>query len=169
MHDAYSENSKEMPTKSDVDGNESEENEEADSLARGGRLVERLANFDARTNRMRGDWYMEFSDVRRGSFLPRAGRKKQKAGDTEDQSTQKGRGRPSKSRPSWHTLNPTSVIFLHWVGFDPRSALSPPNEETTHALAFLSYDFFGKLVEKVCRFSNNICSLFVSILDLTLV
>jgi hypothetical protein len=41
------------------------------------------------------------------------------------------------------------MIFLHWVGFDPTSALSPPNEETTQALAFLAHDFFGKIVEKV--------------------
>jgi hypothetical protein len=151
MHDAYSENSKELPTKSEFDDNANEDEEEAEATGESssGRLLERLANFDARTNRMRGDWYMKFSDVRRGSFLPRSGYRKQKSGDAaESQPTKKGRGRPSKNRPSWHTLHPTSVIFLHWVGFDPQSALSPPNEETTHALAFLAYDFFGKIVEK---------------------
>ena len=63
----------------------------------------------------------------------------------------RGRGRPARSRTSWNSLHPTSVIFLHWIGFDPKSALSPPNEKTTQAMAFLAYDFFGKIIEKVRR------------------
>ena len=63
----------------------------------------------------------------------------------------KKRGRPNK-RTNWQNLHHSSVVFLHWIGFDQRSALSPPNEETTQALGFLAYDFFGKIVEKVGSF-----------------
>merc|ERR1711957_681152 len=40
------------------------------------------------------------------------------------------------------------VQFLHWLGFDPRSSLPPPCPQTAEALAFLGYDFMGKIVEK---------------------
>ena len=36
-----------------------------------GHLHERLAQFDLRTDRMAEDWYFQFSEVRKGSFLPR--------------------------------------------------------------------------------------------------
>ena len=116
------------------------------------RLVERLSQFDARTNKMADGWYLKFADVRRGSFLPRAsGRQKQNSETAEWKERCKKRGRlPAKDRMTWQRLSPTSVIFLHWIGFDPMSALSPPNEEATQALGYLAYDFFGKIVEKVC-------------------
>jgi hypothetical protein len=115
------------------------------------RLLERLSNFDVRTNNMGGDWYLKFADNRRGSFLPRFGSRKSSSESSERKEQEpKKRGRPSsKSRISWQNLHPASVIFLHWVGFDPMSALSPPNEETTQVLGYLAYDFFGKIVEKV--------------------
>lgn len=152
MHDAYQENSGEnKPQECDeltVDNKEDEgvEPEEINSS----RLIERLSNFDARTNKMGDDWYMKFADVRKGSFLPRSGGRKP-AGENEGgkRKQPKKRGRPKMSRTSWQNFNPSSVIFLHWIGFDPRSALSPPNEETTHALGFLAYDLFGKIVETV--------------------
>jgi hypothetical protein len=146
MHEAYTENSEEIPKKS---SNESENHLDAECAApeldniNSGRLIERLYNFDARTDKMRGDWYLKFADVRRGSFLPRSyGRK-----PIENQ--EKKRGRPPKNRTTWQNLNPSSVTFLHWIGFDPASALSPPNEDTTQALGYLAYDFFGRIVEKV--------------------
>ena len=148
MHESYTENSEEVLKKS---ANEDDDNlddkcaapelENIDS----GRLIERLFNFDARTDKMRGDWYLKFADVRRGSFLPRTcGRK-----PMEMEKQEKKRGRPAKNRTTWQNLNPSSVIFLHWIGFDPTSALSPPNEDTTQALGYLAYDFFGRIVEKV--------------------
>jgi hypothetical protein len=51
-------------------------------------------------------------------------------------------------------MSATSVRFLHWVGFDPRSALAPPNDEVTEALAFLAYDFMGRIVEKAIYLKN---------------
>ena len=48
-----------------------------------------------------------------------------------------------------------SVKFLHWIGFNPTSDLPPPNEEVTHALAFLGYDIIGKIVEKVRLITNH--------------
>jgi len=115
----------------------------------GGRLIERLSNFDVRTDKMGDEWYLKFASVRRGSFLPRLGAGKESAAASEWRGVHsKKRGRPRLVRTSWNSLPPTSIIFLHWIGFDPRSALSPPNEETTQALGFLAYDFFGKIVEK---------------------
>jgi len=40
-----------------------------------------------------------------------------------------------------------SVRFLHWIGFDPKSVMPPPNDEATEALGFLGYDFMGRIVE----------------------
>jgi hypothetical protein len=173
MHAEYSENSKEKPEEYATNEKEDEADVEAaaaeDGLLNSGRLIERLANFDARTNKMRSDWYLKFADVRRGSFLPRLGR--QSAGAAEWKETQKQtkkRGRPPKNRTTWQNLHATSVIFLHWIGFDPRSALSPPNEETTQALGFLAYDFFGKIVEKVRRSSIELLLISVILLNVNL-
>ena len=156
MHDAYSEKSVEIPKSINE---EEEEEEEADKLIaetaadpvqletiHSGRVIERLSNFDARTDDMRSDDYLKFADIRRGSFLPRSGGTKGIA------VAERKRGRPSKNRTTWTNLNPSSIVFLHWIGFDPTSALSPPNEETTQALGYLAYDFFGRIVEKVCEF-----------------
>ena len=158
MHNAYEANAgNEMPKKpKDDDDDDDDAKDKSDTPApvpekiNSARLVERLANFDARTNKMGGDSYMNFADVRRGSFLPR---RRTESGETKPK---KKRGRPANSRTTWQHLNSTSIIFVHWIGFDPRSALSPPNDETTHALGFLAYDFLGKLVEKVCQGSTSL-------------
>lgn len=158
MHDAYSDKSgeEEVPKKSEEDlisdDKEEDEMELETAKINSSRLVERLSQFDARTNKMADGWYLKFADVRRGSFLPRAsGRQKQNSETAEWKERCKKRGRlPAKDRMTWQRLSPTSVIFLHWIGFDPMSALSPPNEEATQALGYLAYDFFGKIVEKVC-------------------
>lgn len=153
MHAAYQEKSEETQEKSEDYGGATTEKQQDDELESAAkinsrRLFERLANFDARTNQMGGDWYLKFSDVRRGSFLPRLGVRKN-ATATDGEKGPRRRGRMTKNRISWQMMHPTSAIFLHWIGFDPQSALSPPNEETTQALGFLAYDFFGKIVEKV--------------------
>mmetsp|Transcript_24055 Transcript_24055/g.43492 ORF Transcript_24055/g.43492 Transcript_24055/m.43492 type:complete len:466 (-) Transcript_24055:25-1422(-) len=143
----------------DADADADENDDEADSSKKekgqqdddevlvGGHLDERLAQFDARTQKMKEDWYMAFAEVRQGSFL-------QKAHTQEDRQWDKARkkirqGKRNHLRTSWETLPATSIQFLHWLGFDQRSALQPPNEATTQALAFLGYDFMGKIVEKV--------------------
>lgn len=149
-HDAYTEKSGKKTDKGAA-GKETDAEFGTDGQERKsrGRLIERLSNFDVRTDHMGEDWYLQFASVRRGSFLPRLGAGKESAAATEWRGTlTKKRGRPLQVRTSWNSLHPTSIIFLHWIGFDPRSALSPPNEETTQALGFLAYDFFGKLVEK---------------------
>lgn len=159
MHDAYSEKSVEIPKSIDE--------EDADKLGvetaaapvqletiHSGRVIERLSNFDARTDDMRSDDYIKFSDIRRGSFLPRSGGTKGIA------VVERKRGRPSKNRTTWTNLNPSSIVFLHWTGFDPTSALSPPNEETTQALGYLAYDFFGRIVERVCDFCRQHCLIY---------
>ena len=163
MHDAYSEKSVDILPKS-----MNEEDDDTDKLGvettataaaaapvlletiHSGRVIERLSNFDARTDDMRSDDYLKFADIRRGSFLPRSGGGTTKGMMIAD--VERKRGRPStKNRTTWTNLNPSSIVFLHWIGFDPTSALSPPNEETTQALGYLAYDFFGRIVEKVCE------------------
>ena len=158
MHKAYVDNSaddlKQAKVVDDDDdtNNKNKQDTEEDAgdvtIDYGGRLTLRLANFDARTNEMGDDTYLNFAHYRRGSFLPKntgpatADVKEWK----ENKQATKKRGRPK--RTNWQNLHHSCVVFLHWIGFDQRSALSPPNEETTHALGFLAYDFFGKIVEK---------------------
>jgi len=117
-------------------------NEESQSIS-GGHLNDRLAQFDARTERMKEEWYMTFAIVRQGSFLS-------KSYSAEDRLWEKTRKKKivGKKPSTWQSLHASYVQFLHWVGFDHRSALPPPNEETTEALAFLGYDFMGKIIEK---------------------
>ena len=153
LHDAYTENSEDTTNKTTLD-DDACDHEEEEKILKGevnsGRLFERLSNFDVRTDKMEDDWYIQFSDVRRGSFLPRSGIRKSTTETSEGTEPEpKKRGRAIRNRTSWHNFHPSSMMFLHWVGFDPTSALSPPNEETTQALAFLAHDFFGKIVEKV--------------------
>ena len=116
MHDAYQENSGDIPEKSkayDDDGDGRGLESEAPALMpkkiNSNRLMERLHNFDARTDNMEGKWYMTFADVRKGSFLPRSGPK-------SVSETPKKRGRPRKDRASWQHFNRSSIIFLHWIG-----------------------------------------------------
>jgi hypothetical protein len=117
----------------------------------GGHLLERAKQFDVRTDLMDQGWYISFSDIRKGSFLPR---KVQQEGDVEWEENRKNsssdnRGGGRKENGVWAHMTAKSARFLHWVGFDPTKGLPPPNEETTNALAFLGYDFMGRIVEKV--------------------
>eukprot|EP00986_Skeletonema_menzelii_P006123 scaffold2315_cov139-Skeletonema_menzelii.AAC.5 len=157
MHKAYVENSADdikqpkISNYEDDTNNKNKEDTEEDgddgTLDYGGRLTLRLANFDARTTEMGDDSYLKFADYRRGSFLSKnTGAATADVKEWKQNKQQKKRGRPK--RTNWQNLHHSCVVFLHWVGFDQRSALSPPNEETTQALGFLAYDFFGKIVEK---------------------
>ena len=125
----------------------------------GGHLRERLAQFDVRTDRMKEDWYMKFADLRQGSFLPRRSHTSDKQEDARwEDSRDERRSSHAKERShsggSWRQLSLVAVRFLHWVGFDPQSALPPPTDDTTNALAFLAYDFFGRIVEKAIFLRN---------------
>jgi len=112
----------------------------------GGHLEDRLAQFDLRTQKMVDQWYLTFSQVRQGSFIS-----KEKHYDdrqwTEYRRKMSG-GKRGRKTITWESLHAATVQFLHWLGFNQRSALAPPNEETSQALAFLGYDFMGKLIEK---------------------
>lgn len=152
MHDDYTVKAEDSPEnlaedqandddKNEVNGN----SEEKDSKQYSTRLMGRLENFDVRTNHMESVSYLEFADTRRGSFLPKRGGRTLEMRDRRE----KRIGRVKKSeRVDWHSLSPVTIVFLHWAGFDPRSALSPPNEETAAALGFLAYDIFGKICER---------------------
>ena len=157
MHKAYVENSADDIKQSKISNyeddtnNKNKEDTEEDgddgTLDYCGRLTLRLANFDARTTEMGDDSYLKFADYRRGSFLSKnTGAATADVKEWKQNKQQKKRGRPK--RTNWQNLHHSCVVFLHWVGFDQRSALSPPNEETTQALGFLAHDFFGKIVEK---------------------
>ena len=109
----------------------------------GGHLKERAAHFDIRTDHMKRHQYIEFAELRKGSFLPR------RMTVVEEQEMGKS------LRRGWGSLPPIAIRFLHWVGFDPNSALPPPNLTTTQALAFLAYDFFGRVVEKAIELRQS--------------
>jgi hypothetical protein len=70
-----------------------------------------MCNFDARTSIMGQDSYLQFSDVRRGSFLPRQNTSNEAK---EFSKSNKKRGRPKKNSTTWTNLHPSSIIFLHW-------------------------------------------------------
>jgi len=117
----------------------------------GGHLQTRLEQFDARTKTMKERWYIAFAEVRQGSFLSKAinaesRQWKKKRNDLKRDKNGAGRGRIKPG--CWESLPASHVQFLHWIGFDPRSSLPPPCAETAEALAFLGYDFMGKIVEK---------------------
>ena len=120
--------------------------EEGNAESYGGHIKERAANFDARTEQMKSDWYIKFSQVRQGSFLPNRKRRKTKEEIEWDKLQKRKRGRTRQS--DWESMTVTSIRFLHWLGFDPPN-IKPPNDETTQALAFLGHDMMGRIVEKV--------------------
>ena len=111
----------------------------------GGHLTDRMAQFDARTERMKEEWYMTFSVVRQGSFLSKS---YNSTDEREWEKARKVKGNVGKRKSTWENLPASYVQFLHWIGFDHQSAIPPPNAETTEALAFLGYDFMGKIIEK---------------------
>ena len=110
----------------------------------GGHLRDRLAQFDVRTDRMKEQWYIAFSEVRKGSFLDRGGL----TSEARSWETERKKGRGRKKMCTWEALPASHIQFLHWVGFDQRSPLPPPDASSTEALAFLAHDFMGKIVEK---------------------
>jgi hypothetical protein len=77
MHQAYEKSSKEpeaLTTENDIEQKlESDKNPTTDSdvPVAEGHLEERAAQFDARTEQMKDDWYMQFAQFRLGSFLPK--------------------------------------------------------------------------------------------------
>jgi hypothetical protein len=121
----------------------------------GGHLRARAAHFDKRTDKMKDDWYLKFTEVRRGSFLPAKSKLSARELQWDKQKT-KNKGRPTGG--VWVHMSAVQVRFLHWIGFDPSSALPPPDEETTACLGFLGYDFFGRIVEKSI-FLRNLANL----------
>lgn len=152
MHDAYTKSKNNNGKATDGDGMDSsddddekeEKNDPSIKSQVGGYLQERLSQFDLRTERMLDNWYLTFSEVRKGSFLDRGGLSSEDR--IWEQHRKKFKGR--KKFATWETLPASHVAFLHWIGFDQRSALPPPDAATTEALSFLAYDFFGKIVEK---------------------
>jgi hypothetical protein len=119
----------------------------------GGHLRERAANFDLRTDRMDGEWYVsQYAKVRQGSFLSRGNQTKRSALEIEWDKGRRKRGKQASG--TWENMSAKSVRFLHWVGFDPPN-LFPPDQEVTEALAFLAYDRLGQIIEKAIFIRNN--------------
>ena len=130
---------------SDKEGDSDSESESGEG---GGHMHMRREVFDLRTKYMKQDWYMTFAEVRyQGSFLPPS----KTSEEREWNNARKGgrRGRPNQS--SWEGRSASSVQFLYWIGFDPRSALPPPNEKITQFLAFLGYDMMGRIIERALQ------------------
>ena len=140
MHKEY----KKQLTSADGENNDDEQ----DSNERGwdgGHLLKRLAQFDLRTDQMVENWYLLFAEVRKGSFI-RGNKTKQ---DRLWNQNRKNLGRNERLQSKWENLPFSSVQFLHWLGFDERCSIPLPNDDVIQALAFLGYDFVGKIVEKV--------------------
>mmetsp|Transcript_32816 Transcript_32816/g.77395 ORF Transcript_32816/g.77395 Transcript_32816/m.77395 type:complete len:665 (-) Transcript_32816:3932-5926(-) len=143
----------------DDDNNKTDDDDDVD----GGHLRERAANFDFRTDQMKNDWYVEYSKVRLGSFLPSKStsttsttitKKNKQYRSSLEREWDKLRKVGRHARGEWENLNAKAVRFLHWLGFDPPN-LYPPDEETTQALAFLAYDRLGRIVEKAICLRNE--------------
>lgn len=137
-----------------VKDNDNDKDDDDENVV-GGHLRARAAHFDKRTNKMKDDWYLAFTEVRRGSFLPAKSKLSARERQWDNQKT-KNKGRPTGG--VWQHMSAVQVRFLHWIGFDPSSALPPPDEETTACLGFLGYDFFGRIVEKSI-FLRNLANL----------
>jgi hypothetical protein len=141
----------------------------------GGHLQERLEQFDIRTDRMDKDNYLQFSTVRfQGSFLPRRSKgEEERRGSLGPGGATNPVPPPTQGRPagtSTAQMSSVMVRFLHWLGFDIDGTvadadeespsnnaplrLAAPSAETTHALAFLAHDFFGRIVEKAIFWRN---------------
>jgi hypothetical protein len=130
---------------------DNDKDKDDDEIVVGGHLRARAAHFDKRTNKMKDDWYLAFTEVRRGSFLPAKSKLSVQEKQWDNQKT-KNKGRPTGG--VWQHMSAVQVRFLHWIGFDPSSALPPPDEETTACLGFLGYDFFGRIIEKAIFLKN---------------
>jgi hypothetical protein len=146
---------KEVEVPAVKDNDKDKDRDDDDENVVGGHLRARAAHFDKRTNKMKDDWYMTFTEVRRGSFLPAKSKLSAQERQWDNQKT-KNKGRPTAG--VWQHMSAVQVRFLHWIGFDPSSALPPPDEETTACLGFLGYDFFGRIVEKAI-FLRNLANL----------
>jgi len=105
--------------------------EQDHEVGAGGHIHDRIAHFDSRTLQMKKSKYLEFAEVRKGSFLTRGKTTEEAINDT-----------------AWGNLSLRTIRFLHWIGFEPNSPLHPPNEAMAQVLAFLAYDIFGRIVEK---------------------
>ena len=106
---------------------------------------QRLVEFDIRTIKMDTDWYIRFAeDFRNGSFLSGKNTRNIYGGVAR---TGLGWSKNKKDDKTWKSLGAGAARFLHWVGFDPSSALPPPDKSTTDALAFLAHDALGRIVE----------------------
>jgi len=144
--------------RSDDDNTSNENSSDTDSSTSitsksnwGGHLQTRLEQFDVRTKTMKERWYMAFAEVRQGSFLSKSINAEVRQWKRKRKDLKKDRGGGGRGRIKagcWESLPASHVQFLHWVGFDPRSSLPPPCAGTAEALAFLGYDFMGKIVEK---------------------
>jgi hypothetical protein len=113
-----------------------------------GHLQQRAEQFDCRTQKMNPKGYLEYASLRaKGSFLPR--RKKHAQNNNEPNTFDSDNDPDSTRRNSNSGMSISTKRFWHWVGFDPQSEeLPPPDPETTEALAFLAYDFLGRIIEK---------------------
>jgi hypothetical protein len=155
MHEEYSESKADDGAENDGSNNKNpnKTNDDEAKETYGGHLRERAANFDYRTDQMKNDWYVEYAKVRQGSFLPSSRRVKRTKTEIEwDRLRRIKKGRHAAGE--WENISGRAVRFLHWLGFDPPN-LFPPDEETTQALAFLTYDRFGRIVEKAIFLRNE--------------
>lgn len=149
MHEEYEASKQTEAERREKEAKDEADKEQQEGKVLGGHLKERALNFDVRTYLMKDDTYLRFAGVRRGgSFLPR--KSKADRDELEWEMMRPG-GRGRRKDGTWEFMSIITVKFLHWVGFDPKSELPPPNDETTEALGFLGYDCMGRIIEKAVR------------------
>ncbi|GAX17825.1 hypothetical protein FisN_18Hh025 [Fistulifera solaris] len=120
------------------DEEEAEDDDEEDLMSQpvtGGHLMERAAHFDQRTCHMKEDWYLQFAQVIRtkGSFLP--------ARDPGFHSTR-----------FWHWIRVPAITEEGWSQDD---AFKEPHPIVSKAMAFLAFDFLGRIIEQAIVYKTN--------------
>ncbi|KAL3944446.1 MAG: hypothetical protein SGBAC_001474 [Bacillariaceae sp.] len=128
--------------------------EEDNTETMGGHLKERASHFDTRTDNMPSEGYFRFSKVRQGSFLSRGKRQRKSKEDIEWEKRNNIKGKRGR-QTDWEKMDAKTIRFLHWLGFDPTTSMKPPDDATTHALAFLGYDTMGRIVEKAIHLKSS--------------
>lgn len=122
MHKAYLDSEQNDNTKNNHGHNDNEKgksDDEEDAKNKqtnekdywGGHLKNRLFQFDARTERMKEEWYLAFSEVRQGSFLTKNRNQENREWEKMRKENNLGRG-AKRHRLSWCVYKFLLFLFI---------------------------------------------------------